>query len=175
MINDQVVKTLAEILQEKHGFSTVSQLDRAIADVLKRTEQRSASGKTPFSLSTMIRGLRAMKGEAINTNTAEADVAYVKALTTGTTPGSYLVPTIQADEIIAYLSIGGIARTAGVRVWPMNGIQKMTVPTALMAPLWVWMAQNSVQTPTDPNIGQMAFDLKERRALTAVPNQLLAT
>ena len=37
------------------------------------------------------------------------------------------------------------------------------------------MAQNSVQTPTDPNLGQMAFDLKERRCLTAVPNQLLAT
>jgi HK97 family phage major capsid protein len=37
------------------------------------------------------------------------------------------------------------------------------------------MAQNSQQTPTDPNLGQMAFDLKERRCLTAVPNQLLAT
>jgi len=34
--------------------------------------------------------------------------------------------------------------------------------------------QNSAQTPTDPNLGQMAFDLKERRALVAIPNQLLA-
>jgi len=102
-------------------------------------------------------------------------VAYVKALTTGSTPGSYLVPTIQADEIIGYLSIGGILRASGARIWPMNGIQKMTVPTALSAPAWVWMAQNSVQTPTDPNLGQLSFDLKEKRALVAIPNQLLAT
>jgi HK97 family phage major capsid protein len=34
--------------------------------------------------------------------------------------------------------------------------------------------QNSVQTPTDPNLAQMSFDLKERRALIATPNQLLA-
>jgi len=123
----------------------------------------------------MIRGLRAMRGEAISPNTAEEDVKYVKALTTGSTPGSYLVPTIQADDIIQYLTIGGIARAAGARIWPMNGIQKLNVPVATTAPTWVWMAQNSQQTPTDPNLGQMAFDLKERRCLTAVPNQLLAT
>ena len=175
MINEQVVKTLAEILQEKHGFATTSQLDRAVADVLRKTQERAASGKVPFSLSTMIRGLRAMRGESINAQTAEEDVKYVKALTTGSTPGSYLVPTIQADEIIQYLTIGGVARAAGVRIWPLNGIQKLTVPVATTAPSWVWMAQNSVQTPTDPNLGQMAFDLKERRCLTAVPNQLLAT
>jgi HK97 family phage major capsid protein len=175
VINEQVVKTLAEILQEKHGFATTSQLDRAVADVLRKTQERAASGKVPFSLSTMIRGLRAMRGESINAQTAEEDVKYVKALTTGSTPGSYLVPTIQADEIIQYLTIGGVARAAGVRIWPLNGIQKLTVPVATTAPSWVWMAQNSVQTPTDPNLGQMAFDLKERRCLTAVPNQLLAT
>jgi HK97 family phage major capsid protein len=62
-----------------------------------------------------------------------------------------------------------------VRIWDLDGVQKMTVPTELGAPSWVWMAQNSVQTPTDPNLGQMAFDLKERRALVAIPNQLLAT
>jgi HK97 family phage major capsid protein len=174
-VSSEVINAVAAALQEKHGFATVSQLDRLVADVLRKTEERHSGGKIPFSLSTMIRGLRAMRGETINTSTAEADIQYVKALTTGATPGSYLVPTIQADEIIQYLSIGGIARSAGVRIWPMNGIQKMTVPTALMAPLWVWMAQNSQQTPTDPNLGQMAFDLKERRALTAVPNQLLAT
>lgn len=56
----------------------------------------------------------------------------------------------------------------------MNGIQKMTVPTATTAPSWIWCAQNSQQTPTDPNLGQMAFDLKERRVIVAVPHQLLA-
>jgi HK97 family phage major capsid protein len=173
VISDQVLNTVAETLQTKFGFATTSQLDRAVSDLLKKTQEKVA-GRNNFSLSTMVRGLRAMQGTPLTPKTAEADVAYVKALTTGATPGSYLVPTIQADEIIGYLTIGGIARSSGVRVWPMNGIQKLTVPTATAVPSWVWTAQNSVQTPTDPNLGQMAFDLKERRCLIAVPNQLLA-
>lgn len=172
-ISDEVINVVASTLQEKFGFATTSMLDKAVADVLKKTQEKVVS-RNGFSLSTMIRGLRAMRGEAMNPKTAEADVAYTKALTTGSTPGSYLVPTIQAEEIIGYLTIGGIARAAGVRIWPMNGIQKMDVPTATTVPSWVWTAQNSVQTPTDPNLGQMVFDLKERRALIAVPNQLLA-
>lgn len=174
-VSSEVINTVAAVLQEKHGFVNVSMLDKAVADVLRKAEQRGSPGRESFSLSKMIRGLRAMRGESINAQTAEEDVRYVRALTTGSTPGSYLVPTIQADDIIQYLTIGGIARAAGARIWPMNGIQKLNVPTALGAPTWVWMAQNSVQTPTDPNLGQMSFDLKERRCLTAVPNQLLAT
>ena len=110
----------------------------------------------------MIRGLRAMRGEPITPQTADSDINYVKALSTGATPGSYLVPTIQADEIIQFLETGGIARASGFRVWPMSGIQKLDVPVALGAPTSVWMAQNSAQQPTNPNVGQMAFDLKER-------------
>ena len=171
-ISQEVANQLAEVLQKEHGFATVAQLDAAVLQLIQKTDQRRAKGNN-FSLSTMIRGMRVLRGESLNSNTAESDVQYLKALTTGSTPGSYLVPTIQADEIIQFLETGGIARSAGVRVWPMNGLQKMTVPTALGAPTWVWMAQNSIQTPTDPNLGQMAFDLKERRALIAVPNQLL--
>jgi HK97 family phage major capsid protein len=171
-ISQDVANQLAEVLQKEHGFATVAQLDAAVLQLLQKTDQRRAKGNN-FSLSTMIRGMRVLRGESLNSATAEADVHYLKALTTGSTPGSYLVPTIQADEIIQFLETGGIARSAGVRIWPMNGLQKMTVPTALGAPAWVWMAQNSVQTPTDPNLGQMTFDLKERRALIAVPNQLL--
>jgi len=173
-VSEEVIKVVAETLQQKFGFVNETQLDRAVADVLRKTQERGAAGRPAFSLSTMIRGLRALRGEPMNPATSEADVAYVKALSTGSTPGSYLVPTIQAEEIIAYLNIGGILRASGARIWPMNGVQKMNVPTALGAPQWVWMAQNSQQTPTDPNLGQMAFDLKERRALIAVPNQLLA-
>ncbi len=116
MVNQEVVRVLAEVLQQQHGFVNVTQLDKAVADVLRKTQERGASGRTPFSLSTMIRGLRAMRGEAMTPATVEADVAYVKALTTGSTPGSYLVPTIQADEIIGYLSIGGILRASGARI-----------------------------------------------------------
>ncbi len=174
-VSSEVINVVAETLQQKFGFATMTQLDKAIADVLRKTQERSQPGREQFSLSTMIRGLRAMKGEAITPQTAEADVAYCKALTTGATPGSYLVPTIQADDFIQYLSIGGLLRASGARIWPMNGIQKLTIPVATTAPAWVWMAQNSQQTPTDPGLGQLAFDLKERRCLVAVPNQLLAT
>lgn len=111
------------MLQEKFGFATTTQLDRAIADIIAKTDQRQRrGGANGFSLSTMIRGLRAMRGEAINPRTAEADINYVKALSTGSAPGSYLVPTIQADEIIQFLETGGIARQAGFRIWPMTGI-----------------------------------------------------
>jgi HK97 family phage major capsid protein len=174
-ISPEVTALLADTLQKTYGFATTAQLDKAVLEILARTQIRQNERKNSFSLSTMIRGLRAMKGEPINANTSQADVEYLKALTTGATPGSYLVPTIQADEIIGFLETGGIARSAGVRIWPMAGVQKLTVPVATAAPAWIWMAQNSVQTPTDPNLGQMAFDLKERRALVAVPNQLLST
>jgi HK97 family phage major capsid protein len=173
-VSQEVINTVAAVLQEKHGFATVSMLDKAVADIIAKTLVKKTAAEK-FSLSTLIRGIRAQRGEPINPNTAEADVAYCKALTTGATPGSYLVPTIQADEIIGYLSIGGILRGSGARIWPMNGVQKLQIPVALSGPTWVWMAQNSVQTPTDPNIGPLNFDLKERRALVAVPNQLLAT
>jgi HK97 family phage major capsid protein len=172
-ISQEVLNQVAAALQEKFGFATTTALDKAVADIVAKT-LRKTTEREKFSLSTMIRGMRAMRGEPLNVTTAEQDVAYVKALATTGTPGSYLVPTIQAEEIVQYLSIGGILRASGARVWPMNGIQKMNVPTALSGPSWVWMAQNSVQTPTDPNLGQMPFDLKERRCLVAVPNQLLA-
>ena len=173
--SDEVINVLAETLIAKHGFSTQSQLDRAVADILQRTIEREKA-REAFSLSKMIRGLRVIDGKAaLAPATAEEDAKYVKALTTGSTPGSYLVPTMQANDIIGFLTTGGIMRAAGCRIWPMDGIQKLNVPIATAAPTWVWMAQNSKQTATDPNLSQIAFDVKERRALVAVPNQLLVT
>lgn len=173
MVSNEILNQISAHLQDSCGFTTKTDLDRAVADIMKKTQHRESAGG--FSLSKMIRGLRALQHAPITPDTAEADVAYVKALTTGSTPGSYLVPTIQADQITQFLTIGGIARSSGVTVWPMNGIQKLTVPGATVLPSFVWTAQNSVQTPTDPNLQQLAFDLKERRCLVAVPNQLIAT
>lgn len=172
-VNEKIVKMVAEVLQKQYSFTTKSDLDVAVAEVVKRVAVNKAK-ENKFSLSTMIRGLRAMRNEVINPGTADADVAYVKALNTSNTPGSYLVPTIQSEEFIEYLTLGGVARAAGVRVWDMVGIQKMNVVSALATPTWIWTGQNSAQTPTDPNFGQLSFDLKERRAIIAVPNQLLA-
>src|ERR1700722_4333168 len=130
-VSEEIMKVISETLREKYGHATQTQLDQACGDILKRSAERSAHGRPVFSLSTMIRGLRAMRGEAINHLSVESDVAYVKALSTGSTPGSYLVPTLQADEIIAALLAGGVARQSGVRLWDMQGTQKLTVPTAL--------------------------------------------
>jgi HK97 family phage major capsid protein len=157
----------------------MTQLDKAVADIVKRTDKRLASGNN-FSLSRVIRALRVVNGQtALNDDTKDSDIAYLnqtceRAMSTGTPPGSYLVPTIQADEIIEYLNLGGVARAAGVRIWPMKDIQKMTIPTALQSPTWTWAAQTSTTTPSDPNLGQLSFNLNERRCLIAVPNQLIA-
>jgi hypothetical protein len=143
-ISPEVTAQLAAILQEKFGFTTQTQLDKAVLDIVRKGEEKySARGgarRNTFSLSTMVRGMCAQLRVPITQETAEADVQYIKSLTTGATPGSYLVPTIQADEIIQFLETGGILRAAGPRIWPCAGIQKLTVPVATASPAWVWMA-----------------------------------
>lgn len=171
-VSAEIVNVLAEQLIKTHGFATTSQIDKAVADVLRKTHERQAGGND-FSLSRMIRGLRAMKSDPITQETIEEDVRYVRALTTGSTPGSYIVPTIQSDQIVSMLAQASVLRAAGAKIWPMAGIQKLTVPTSLAAPTFVWRAQNSQQTASDPNLGQMSFDLKEAMALCAIPNSLL--
>jgi HK97 family phage major capsid protein len=172
MVSSEIKQEIARYLQDDCKFSTISDLDKAVSDIVKKTYQRES--REGFSLSRMIRGLRAIQHAPINADTAEADVQYVKALTTGSSPGSFLVPTVQADQITQFLTIGGVLRSSGVTVLPMSGIQKLNVPAATVLPSWVWTAQNSVQTPTDPNLGQLSFNLVERRCLVAVPNQLIA-
>jgi len=174
VLNDAIAKELSALLIEKFGFATTSEVDRAMAEILKRTDVRTKQKGSGFSYCSAFRGMLAMMGQTLNQNTAEADVRYCKALSTGNTPGSFLVPTIQSEEFIEYLTLGGVARASGVRIWDMVGIQKLNVVSALASPTWVWTGQNSQQTPTDPNLGQLSFNLNERRAIVAVPNQLLA-
>lgn len=169
------MNTIAATLQEKFGFSTTTQLDKAVADIVKRSAARGADGAPPFSFSTMIRSLSAQQGHVLNEATKEADLSYTKALTTTGTPGSYLVPTLQSQEVIAYLSTAGIARAAGVRIWPLEGVDSLNIPAALAAPTVLYLAQNSVQSYSDPNFGQLQFAMKTARCLTAVPNELLRT
>jgi HK97 family phage major capsid protein len=174
-IDNAVISAVADALKATGIFATKSELDKAVAEVMRRAGERGTRAGSGISLSRLIRGARIESGlPPINKATAQSDAEYCKTMSTGSTPGSYLVPTLQADEIIAMLETGGVARSAGVRIWPMQGVQKMNVPGALLSPAWVWMAQNSAQTPTDPNLGQMSFSLNERRCLIAIPNQLLA-
>lgn len=140
-------------------------------------------GENRFSISRAIRGLTAAAGHVIASDSREDDIAYAqRTLLTGTTPGSYLVPTIQADQIIELLASANVIRAAGARIWPMNGIQKLNVPIESSSPTIVWGnsagsgsgGQGQQLTPSDPGLGQMAFDLKSAKALVAIPNELLA-
>lgn len=174
-LNVEALNVVSEALQKQYGFATTTQLDKAVADLLKRTEERTADKKHAFSMSQMIRGMKAVKGDAINVQTQEADIQYVRALETNAVSGSYLVPTIQANEIIEYLNLSGVMRAAGARVWDLTGIDKLDVPSATAVPTWAWVGQNTSTTASDPTLGQLQFRMKERRALVTVPRQLIAT
>jgi HK97 family phage major capsid protein len=148
-----------------------------------RAGKGSNYGENSFSISRAIRGLAGMEGKTVVAASRDEDISYAqKTLVTGTTPGSYLVPTIQASDIIQLLTSANAFRQAGARVWPMSGIQKLNVPIATAAPTIVWGdssgtgpgGQGVTLTPSDPNIGQVAFDLKSQKSLTAIPNELLA-
>lgn len=174
-LNPEIINVVSEALQKQYGFATVTQLDKAVADLLKKTEERAAAKKNTFSLSQMIRGLKAMKGDPLNPQTQEADLQCIKALETNATTGSYLVPTIQANEIIEFLTLSGVVRAAGARIWDLTGIDKLDVPIASALPTWAWVGQNTSTTASDPTLGQLNFRMKQRRALVVTPRQLLMT
>ncbi len=165
VITSRVIEKLAEYFPLKSDF------DRALAQI--RGGVRVSACSEQFSLSRMYRGLSAMQSLVINPETTEEDINYTKALATGATPGSYLVPTFQANEIIAYLTTAGVLRAAGVRVWPLPGVDKINIPVATAVPTVQYLGQNTAQTATDPNIGQISFSMKTARCLTAIPNELL--
>lgn len=173
--NKELIGPLVEALAEY--FPTKSDLDKVAAEMVKRGHAR-ATGEDAFSITRAFRGVCAMQGHVLNADSKDEDVNYAKenlskALTTGSTPGSYLVPTIQANEIISLLNDAGALRKIGPRVWPMPGIEKLTVPSATATPTVEWLGENTAQTASDPTLGQVSFDLKTARALIAIPNELL--
>lgn len=172
--NSEVLNLVAEVLREKFSFATTTQIDKAVADIVEKTQKRVATGDK-FSMTKMIRGMKVVKGDPLNHQTQAADAEYLKALETNATTGSYLVPTIQANEIIEFLTQSGVARAAGVRIMDLTGIDKLDVPSASVLPTWAWVGQNTSTTASDPTLGQTQFRMKSRRALVVVPNQMLLT
>jgi HK97 family phage major capsid protein len=179
-LNSELLKKMANELSGLGIFATAGDVERAISDIKnqmagKRGAFDNGNEKNKGNgITAMIRGLSAQKGLVINTETRDADISYAqKTLTTGATPGSYLVPTVQADSIIEILGRGGVVRASGATIWPMASIQKLNVPTETMEPTVEYLSQTTAQTPSDPNLGQLSLDLKERRALVALPNNLL--
>lgn len=177
-------QALANVMKEY--FPLKQDVDRALVELEKKCQSKAATNKlNGFSLSTWIRGMMAVNHvPPIKGTDPESDGNYFdrmndkytrRDLSTTATPGSYLVPTIQADEIVAMLSDYGCLRRAGVRIIPMVGIDSLTFPTAMAYPTVAWVGQDTAQAASDANLGQVAFRLKTMRSLTPIPNELLAT
>jgi HK97 family phage major capsid protein len=162
--------------QNRQRPVTKKQLVEAMRQTLARVEAQRIHGEEPFSFGTALRGMCALKGEVINTKTAEGDIEYCRALSSGTQPGSFLTPTLQANQIVSQLQQYSVSRAAGATIWNMPGALELNVPVGVVAPSVIWQAQNSQQSPdTGTNFGQLAFSLKQQSALLQIPLQLLRT
>jgi HK97 family phage major capsid protein len=152
---------------------TRAQLREAMRQTIQRMEAQRILGEHPFSFARAIRGMCAIKHNPLIVDSAETDAEYTRALQAGTTPGSYLVPVAQADAVISQLSQLAVARSAGARIFPCAGIEFLNVPAAIAGtPSFVWLAMNSRQAPTDPNLAQITFTLRLAQALILLPVQL---
>lgn len=149
----EVLDKLADALHNLNYLQTPAEIDERIRAIVAQAKSSNQTSKGSFgsaggfSITRAIRGLVFKSQPGIWTvserqNLAvdrEGDIGYAeRTLLTGTTPGSYLVPTIQADSIIGLLTSANVIRKAGARIWPMNGIQKLNVPVATAAPTVVW-------------------------------------
>ena len=168
-------------------FPTKTDFERTVCDLEKKVHAKTSNRASDFSMSKWIRGMMVARNvPAIHGTNRESDLAYFqhydaemrkvnRDLSTSATPGSYLVPTIQANEIVSLLSDYGTLRKAGCRIIPMVGMEKLTIPLALAYPTVEWLGENTAQSASDANLGQVTFDLKTCRSLTPIPNELLAS
>lgn len=179
-VNSVLLDELASALVKAGYFPNKRDFDALVKSINGNVASRNAA--SAFSISTFVRGLCARQGRVINESSKATDLAYTdktivevqqKALDTQSTPGSFLVPTIQADAIIQILQASAVLRVSGATVWPMAGIQKLNIPTETATPNVEFLSDNTAQTPSDPGIGQVSLNLKRRRSLTAIPNALL--
>jgi HK97 family phage major capsid protein len=144
--------------QNRQRPVTKKQLVEAMRQTLARVEAQRIHGEEPFSFGTALRGMCALKGEVI------------------TQPGSFLTPTLQANQIVSQLQQYSVSRAAGATIWNMPGALELNVPVGITAPSIVWQAQNSKQSPDSAtNLGQLNFILKQQSALLQIPLQLLRT
>jgi HK97 family phage major capsid protein len=122
-----------------------------------------------------IRALAAKHYRPMNAATAEVDKAAFKSITTGNAPGTYLVPEIQANEIVSLLSRGGILRKSGAKLLPCGSVRKFDIPVETGAVNVQYISENSAPTPVDPNFDQRKHVTKDLRALFFASNNLART
>jgi HK97 family phage major capsid protein len=175
---------LVKMLEEY--FPLRGDFERAIVDLERKCQSKALNRSNDFSISRWIRGMMAAQHvPALRGTNPEEDLNYFqnhnnemkrtnRDLSTSSVPGQYLVPTIASADIVALLSDYGTLRRAGVRIVPMIGIEKLTMPSALAYPTVAWLGENTAQSSSDANLGQVSFDLKTMRSLTPIPNELVS-
>ena len=128
------------------------------------------------SIGAVIRGLAARANKPLTKDAA--DLAVVKSLSTGSTPGSYLVPTEQYSQLIPALSRGGVLRRAGATIVPLTYGQRVQVPIegAVSDSETVYINENSqLSSPITPNIEQRDVTLKQLAAIFEASANLART
>jgi HK97 family phage major capsid protein len=182
-LNVNLVEELARTRLERRyphqqiTTSLISDEAEKVWDEIEKLRSERADGRRPvFSLVRAVRGMAASRktGAPILPETAEADRDYItRTLTIGSTPSSYLVPTVQAPTIISQLLLGSATRLSGATIWNLGSkVQSENVPIAVLSPTFQWMPSGQKQTSSDASLGQMAFNLKELWSFQSLPVQL---
>jgi HK97 family phage major capsid protein len=180
--NPDLMSKLADALAATGVFTLRSQFNEALAAMQKRAHDGNGRSHD-FSISKWVRGAAAIQSRPLNEFTRTSDVEYFensirqtedlkRSLSTTTTPGSYLVPTQQAAEVVALLETYGVLRQAKPRIWNMAS-DKLTIPVQAAGATFEWIGQNTQQSASDVTPSQLALQLFTCRALTAIPNELL--
>src|SRR6185437_8878005 len=135
-INPAMLDKLADALSSQGYFTSKRDFDLLVKQISgKACSPAGRSDDGSFSICRALRGLSAMQAKVISEVSREMDIQYAqKTLLTGTTPGSFLVPTAQADSIVQLLASSHVIRAAGARIWPMASLQKLNVPVESSSP-----------------------------------------
>lgn len=171
-LNSELMDAVAQALTKAGYFANKSDFDKLAKQVLN--DKKSLEAAEKFSITKAIRGECAKLGRVLNQATKAEDMEYAqRTLVPDSGQGANLVPTIQADAIIAILQAAAVLRASGATVWPMANIEKLNIPSETAVPTVSYGAVGASITPSDPGIGQVALSLKSRQALTQIPNELL--
>jgi HK97 family phage major capsid protein len=182
--NERLLETLTtKRMQRAAGNRPVSQrqMREVVRQIVARAERAKAlelagEAGANFSISRFARGCFAMRGQTITAETADEDIAFVRALSPTSVPGSYAIPPgTWSEYFLTQLGSYATLRKAGCTVLPCPASLQLNLTQASTSPTCQWMPFNSVQTPSDFTGTQISFPLKPRQSLSVVATQLLKT
>ena len=158
-----------------------AQLTAVVKQILAQAERSAALARegepgADFSISRFVRGCFALRGRTITSETAEEDVAAVRALSPTSIPGSYAIPPgTWSEYFLQQLGSFATLRKAGATIFTIKESLQLNMTQAATSPTCQWLPFNSVQSPTDFTGAQVSFPLKPRQSLSVVSTQLLKT